>query len=159
MTSEMGKILFRMFSTRLFCSLSTKERGAVTEAIRLAVIAGGPVAEIERFETRRGLLALPWAWEPSFADVAPAATRMDHLARVEDQVVLTHLARGLAGALPRQEVRERLYRAMVALLFADGGSERDLNLLDPVRAGFDISACTASDIVEDLKDELVALVR
>lgn len=48
---------------------------------------------------------------------------------------------------------------MVALLFADGGSDRDLALLEPVRAGFRIAPGRADEIIEDLKDELVSIVQ
>lgn len=45
-----------------------------------------------------------------------------------------------------------------APLFADGGSERDVALLDPIRGGFGIGAARGEEILENLKDELVALI-
>lgn len=158
MTREMGKILFRMFATRVFCTLTPQERDAVTEAIRIAVVTRGTVSENVRRETRSGILSLPWAWEPSFArDIAVERKTLD-LSHVEDPTVLTQLSRALAHSLPRPDVRERLFRAMLALLFADGGSERDLSLLEPVRDGFQISTVRGDEILEDLKDELVSIV-
>ena len=159
MKTEMCKILFRMFSTQLFCSLSPQERGAVVEAIQIAVAPGHPMSENDRRETRSGLISLPWAWEPSFAPdvtVDRGAVRMSH---VEDPQLLGRCVRSVASALPRAETRERLFRVMLALFFADGGGEREIDLLEPVRRGLGISRARGDEILEDLKDELVSLVR
>lgn len=158
MKNQMAKILFRMFSTRLFCTLTPREREAVAEALRIEVVTTGPISEAERCETRRGVLALPWAWESSFAPEPPADRRAVGLSHVEDAAVLGQLARSLAVSIPQSEVRERVFRAMLALALADGGAERDLALLDPVRSGFGIATARAAEILEDLKDELVSLV-
>lgn len=158
MKQEMGKILFRMFSTSLFQTLAPRERAAVLDAVLVGVMRGGPIGDAERSETRRGILALPWAWDdsqPVNESLDRAAARMSH---VEDPTVLGQLARAIATSLPRPEVRERVFRAMLALLFADGGSDRDVVLLEPVRTGFGIGVARGDEILEDLKDELVDLV-
>lgn len=61
-------------------------------------------------------------------------------------------------AWPARGTRTRVH-AKVALLFADGGSDRDLVLPEPVRAGFRITSGRADEIIEDLKDELVSIVQ
>ena len=155
----MAKILLRMFSTRMFCSLSVRERGAVTEAIRIALIARGPTSDAERLELRRRLLSLPWAWEQSPTSDRPSGLACDLLAHVEDPAILAPIAMSIASALHHVELRENLLRAMLALALADGSTERDLAMLEPFRTALSISRARAEELLDDLKNELVSLVQ
>jgi hypothetical protein len=150
MSKIMIRILSRFLMQRGFVQLAATQRAAIIQTLTLTVVPPGRTPDSERIDVRAALLEMPWA--------AGARLSSPRLACAEDPDFLTLVAGSLARELADFGVREHVYRMMVGLLFVDGGTERELSLLDPIRIGLGLGPVRAGELVEALKDDLVAMV-
>lgn len=157
MLRVMTRILARLLSQRDLMRMTATQRAALVEALLLTLVAPGPTPDEERLGMRLDLLALPWAanghgWPPS------VGRRTVHLVHADDVDFLLPFAKSLAHELVDRELKEMAYRIVVALYFADGGTDRDLSTLVPIQVGLDVASERAEQILEHVKDDVVGAV-
>lgn len=128
-----------------FGYLERAQRAAIIEAMMLTLVPPGQRSDEERRRIRLQLLDLPWAWEPDESSADGLVSR-EHLrlSRVEDEGLLHAIGRGLARQLVDPRLREPVYRLMATLVYADGGTDRHVASLAPLRAALDLTAPGAS---------------
>lgn len=148
-------VLAQLFAAPELGYLTHQQRDAVIEALMLTIVPPGCTSEADRTSLRRELLHLPWAWEPCDTSADGLVDRSGvRLARVDHPAALEPLGRALAQRLRASRRRDAVYGIMVALALADGGSERELAALDPVRRSLSVPPARARAIVEELSGRL-----
>lgn len=128
-----------------FGYLESAQRDAIIEALMLTLVPPGERSDEERRRTRLQLLELPWAWEPDESSSDGLVCRAHlRLSRVEDADLLHAIGRGLARQLTDPRLREPVYRLMATLVYADGGTDRDVASLEPLRDALALTGPRAS---------------
>lgn len=150
MLRVMARILTAMLSNH-GTRLDDGQRDAIMEAVLLTLVTPGLTGDRDRLWLRHGLLSLPWAGGASSGELR-------RLSSTEGADYLLTFGRSLSRELQHARLRELVFRVMAGLLFADGGTDRDLPILEPLRIGLDISPARAGEIIDMLKDEIVAMV-
>jgi hypothetical protein len=157
MLRMMGHLLAKMLMQRDLTRVTPRQRAALTEALMLTVVAPHRTPDDERLTLRLELLALTRASRAHGA-VSGFGGRDMRLLRSDDVDFLLPFGKSLAHELEDKTLQELVYRILVALVLADGGCDRDVSALAPVGIGLEVSPNRAAEIIDEVKDDVVALV-
>jgi uncharacterized tellurite resistance protein B-like protein len=119
-------------------ALNDDQKGAIFDALVTSVFADGKAeqAEIARFEHE--VAQVPWGKDPAALSQMVQASR-DKLGKVTSGPELIAFIERIAGALPDQGLREKVFRMMASLAFADSSvNQEENNVLNAFQQKFGI---------------------
>lgn len=156
----MEPILARVMTSRAFGYLAEEQRAGVIRALLLTLVGPRGAADDQRTALRLRLLELPWAWElcESSPDGLVDRSR-ELLTRLEDPGILERLGDSIARDVGSAARREAVFLMVVLLFYADGGTDRELATLTPLRRAMGLTDERATWIIGEVQRELPTVRR
>jgi hypothetical protein len=133
-------------------SLTDDQKTAIIESLLVAVVADRktPRSETDKFDAV--VEAIPWGLDRERLIANMTAARGRILA-LKDQDAAIALIKSIGVRLPEIGVREKVFRAMGAIMFSDGElSKGEINVLGKYATAFDL----AHDRLEAIKADILA---
>jgi uncharacterized tellurite resistance protein B-like protein len=152
----LNNLLKLAISDKTLEGLSEDQNQAVVDALLTAIFADGEVSAEERAQFEKEVTKLPWAWgndaEKMAKAVAAAEEKLVAATQGGQQDTIAHI-KGIGDRLPTPELKEKVFRMMAAIVYADSkqANELERNVLGAFTHAFGMPPERAVAIAKEVR--------
>lgn len=100
-------------------SLNEQQKNAIMDSLIMAVLSGGKPQDVVVAKVEDEIKSIPWGVEDDQLEGLVQQGRERVMASKGEEAVLKHLE-GIATQITSQDIREKVFRAMLAVMSAEG---------------------------------------